>query len=784
LQRRILSVFIASPSDLVDERDTLRKVVERLNKIYGKRIGLQIELLGWEDTLASFSRPQALINKDVENCDLFIGILWKRWGTESGKFSSGFEEEFSIARNRRTKGEKPEIWMFFKEIENELLKDPGEQLKKCIQFKRQLIDSKELLFKEFTDANSFRDTVSDDLSAYLLDINSIYQKDLTYKETESPMSKVLQVDTPKHNDIDGGKNEELLTLFTKVGNCLGAGTEDELDYWERIRVYLSTSALFSQSHTGEVFGTHASNLVYRKRNVWNFSSGEKWFLIRTFLSDSSNVIPGWFWLSKKDTSEIENVLFYLCRFDSNNVIRKGALSVLKHSDITPPIEIVRNLFENDDNDIVIATIELIMSCQEKEFLDLIEPLLSSENEKVKNMAMKAYIDLQYLFDPEKSFNFLKSKATEVTNVYEIALNNLDIKVHTDLIFSAIFEAAPRIREYAATYLCNINAMTADIAEKILVDTDSFTRKVGFVWLINHGRDFSISEVSKLFPKSKEEKPTWQMFSTPQVTEDDVVPLVLRKRTKEELEKMVGFYSILGREAYEALVTSNYSTMADRIRADLDSNFEGIKQNSVDELYSEFGDKASSLLARYTPDIEEFIKDSYIKSALKGLTLINDEIDIVWARQFLGELKHGMGDDECISIIEKHGDHTDIDHLINLAKKTYGQTQRKALKAAIGLSDNQLNVIENLANGKDRSISEMAVEHIHVLERVERIKLAEKLLFSEYEKVRLLAVNALAQDLGRNKLEDILNSYIESETYYYNVVVRLDAVLFAPGKFKP
>ena len=84
MERKILSVFVASPSDLSDERKTLRDVVERLNKIYGKRIGWQIELLGWEDTLAGFSRPQTLINKDVENCDLFIGMLWKRWGTESG----------------------------------------------------------------------------------------------------------------------------------------------------------------------------------------------------------------------------------------------------------------------------------------------------------------------------------------------------------------------------------------------------------------------------------------------------------------------------------------------------------------------------------------------------------------------------------------------------------------------------------------------------------------------------------------------------------------------------
>ena len=90
MDRKILNVFVASPSDLSSERKILRTVAERISKIFGRRTGFQIEVLGWEDTLSSFYRPQALINKDVEICDLFIGLMWQRWGTESGEYSSGF----------------------------------------------------------------------------------------------------------------------------------------------------------------------------------------------------------------------------------------------------------------------------------------------------------------------------------------------------------------------------------------------------------------------------------------------------------------------------------------------------------------------------------------------------------------------------------------------------------------------------------------------------------------------------------------------------------------------
>ena len=95
--RQILTVFLASPSDLIEERKVARKVVEKINRIVS-HIGWHIDLRGWEDTLPNSGRPQAHINKDVESCDLFIGMLWERWGSSTGQYSSGFEEEFELAK--------------------------------------------------------------------------------------------------------------------------------------------------------------------------------------------------------------------------------------------------------------------------------------------------------------------------------------------------------------------------------------------------------------------------------------------------------------------------------------------------------------------------------------------------------------------------------------------------------------------------------------------------------------------------------------------------------------
>jgi hypothetical protein len=68
---------------------------------------------------------------------LFVGFLWRRWGSDpgGGKFSSGFEEEFSRAIERREKTGSPEICLFFKEAGVTTLSELDDQLKRVLGFR-------------------------------------------------------------------------------------------------------------------------------------------------------------------------------------------------------------------------------------------------------------------------------------------------------------------------------------------------------------------------------------------------------------------------------------------------------------------------------------------------------------------------------------------------------------------------------------------------------------------------------------------------------------------------
>lgn len=106
-----LRIFLASPSDVVKEREAVRSVVAELNKTgsgLADTRGIQFEVIGYDTHVApDMGRPQGVIFNQLppEDWDIFIGILWQRFGSPTGEidpqtgkeFESGSVEEFARA---------------------------------------------------------------------------------------------------------------------------------------------------------------------------------------------------------------------------------------------------------------------------------------------------------------------------------------------------------------------------------------------------------------------------------------------------------------------------------------------------------------------------------------------------------------------------------------------------------------------------------------------------------------------------------------------------------------
>jgi len=169
--RKVLSVFLASPSDVGDERAAAERIVASVNTTLGRALGWQIDLHRWEDVPPGFGRPQDLINPMIDDCDLFIGLVWERWGTPSGGYSSGFQEEYEIARYMRRTTKKPEIWIVFKKITQKRLESPDEQLTKVLQFRELQMGLNEAIFKEVNDTSDWSLKLSLWLSEHLVKLS-------------------------------------------------------------------------------------------------------------------------------------------------------------------------------------------------------------------------------------------------------------------------------------------------------------------------------------------------------------------------------------------------------------------------------------------------------------------------------------------------------------------------------------------------------------------------------------------------------------------------------------
>ncbi|MBI5684607.1 MAG: tetratricopeptide repeat protein [Verrucomicrobia bacterium] len=165
-------VFIASPSGLDDERRTFRETIHKHNEADGYARNAIFVPVGWEETLGGRRRPQSAINEELDACDYFVLVLWDRWGTapdDTGKYTSGTEEEFDRAAKLFKKRKLREIVVLFKAVDAKQLSDPGDQLKKVLEFRKKLEKTKEIFFHSFDDIGKFQDLLSKFLHKWVRD---------------------------------------------------------------------------------------------------------------------------------------------------------------------------------------------------------------------------------------------------------------------------------------------------------------------------------------------------------------------------------------------------------------------------------------------------------------------------------------------------------------------------------------------------------------------------------------------------------------------------------------
>ncbi len=238
----VLEVFIASPGDVSPEREVLENVVSEFNLTWGDKHQVRLEILKWE----THSRPaigedaQDVINRQIgDEYDIFLGIMWGRFGTATARADSGTEEEFNRAYERLTSGEQVQIMFYFKDAGIQPSRMGGEQIAKVQAFKKKIADEYGGLYYQFESTEDFQTKARIHLSKVVqdwLESNTGAIESKTVEKTEevideeyNPLSNLSALDASDPEEgvielVDRG-TEAMDEVVEIVGRMASATTD-------------------------------------------------------------------------------------------------------------------------------------------------------------------------------------------------------------------------------------------------------------------------------------------------------------------------------------------------------------------------------------------------------------------------------------------------------------------------------------------------------------------------------------------------------------------------------
>lgn len=142
---RKVRIFVASPGDVQAERDQLARVIDELNLTIGAiapEKNVVLELVRWETHVApGLGRDaQEVVNRQIGDYDIFIGILWKRMGSPTAVARSGTEEEFRQAYAKWERQKRLPVLFYFcqQPFPPPRTLEEVDQLRKVVEFRAEL----------------------------------------------------------------------------------------------------------------------------------------------------------------------------------------------------------------------------------------------------------------------------------------------------------------------------------------------------------------------------------------------------------------------------------------------------------------------------------------------------------------------------------------------------------------------------------------------------------------------------------------------------------------------
>lgn len=764
--------FLAYISDVEDEVKECSSVVKRVNSNM-ESSEILIELKTWKDVPEDYGNPQQIINKYyVEKCDIFIGVIWKKWGTPTGQSNCGFKEEFLIAEKRFDETGIPNIWLYTKDVDESLLKEEEKvDYQKVKQFKEEIILKHKGFVVSFKDTQDLKDKILNRFTTFLCE-RSVSKRN---QEAISVSDKSIKTKSTPSEKIKSTFTREIRQLGKDIASYINNNRDlANLNDFKKIRLFLLSSSLFYNKHIYEVLGNHEIQLMYLHREKIKPMGIERRIILRTILDDPYNHKTGWFWLSSFKLKYLRNfTIGYLLRYDGNENVRLGALRFLEKFWLKRYFKLVLQSLKDNSKKVLLKALEILEQQANESCITTIDPFISNPDVEVGKAAWRAEFAIYTRTNVKKAIPFLLD-FSDLRNNYTKYLKDINDRISVEELKSMTKDKDRKIQEIG--YLGLINREQLNDAEIVALTTSDISaiQKLSFLKQIEKGRKLDPAEI-----RSK-----WHEKSAVSLllggSKDDLDEVVLqaysKNNNKDEVLSDIDWLSGDGPLAYYALYHF-FEEPIEEVRGDLENNFNRIEKAYYEKTGREVGvDNTLNVLRGY-------IIGQYAITALKILNEKGNKQDIVFARRFISSTDSGI-QRIIMDMMTKWGDETDISNILKFSSESYGELKEKSGRLAIQLDQNgKQNVAEKYLDSNDEILINISLQS-DLKQKLNRFReKAKSLLLNDNSNIRLSALSYLIRISSNKDLDNLLKTYLTNSSYYYDVVCWLDRILFSPTKFR-
>ncbi|MBO7350912.1 MAG: hypothetical protein J6U18_04925, partial [Acetobacter sp.] len=216
-------VFLAWTSNLQEEKEKFEDVLNSFSREREEEYYQSFRAVHSSQIPSGFGRPQDTINEKIKDCDYAVFVLYDNLGSDAGGESekTGIEEEWDLVTDLKQKGEILDIALFFKKVDDKRKQDPGNKLKKLLEFKNKI--TAEVFYKEYETLEGF----SKELESCLRKWGSTPFIQNNKNENSFQSSSEFST-SPKESESDNGKEHPSFHYWMrKVNQLLECGVKKQ-----------------------------------------------------------------------------------------------------------------------------------------------------------------------------------------------------------------------------------------------------------------------------------------------------------------------------------------------------------------------------------------------------------------------------------------------------------------------------------------------------------------------------------------------------------------------------